>query len=187
MLKVYSRLDQVPQVPIIAGFPGIGKTYFKASFASKESKQILDSDSSFFHWKYTMETDGKVVRRPNENFVEDYVNYVQYQRQELLKQPQMSSLPVNGIILVSTHPEVLSKLFYNHMYPILVYPDKSLKDVYLEKYKHRGDNPFFIQRMGSHWDSMNENMSIIDINQVILEKNDTLTSSILDIVTGFKD
>ena len=51
---------------VVAGFPGIGKTFFKKNL---QNKSVLDSDSSKFSW------DGKIGGKRNPKFPANYISF----------------------------------------------------------------------------------------------------------------
>ena len=109
---------------ILAGFPGIGKTSVFNSSINLQ-KTILDSDSSKFD---------------KSEFLLNYINHIK------------ENLYLFDIILVSTHDQVLKSLIEHQIDFYVVYPDKSLKSEYLERYKNRGSSKEFINLIESNWD-----------------------------------
>lgn len=107
---------------IIAGFPGVGKTFFKES--SPECS-VLDSDSSKF---------GKA------DFPNNYIEHIK------------DSLGKVDIILVSTHKELRDALDKNNLGYTLVYPNRDCKEEYIKRYTKRGDQISFIELIRSKWD-----------------------------------
>ena len=106
---------------IIAGFPGIGKSWLNKKYGN----DISDSDSSQF---------------PKEDFPSNYIEHIK------------SLIGKKPIILTSTHKEVLDGLESENIDYILVYPQKELKEEYLERYKERGSPEGFIKLLDSKWD-----------------------------------
>lgn len=126
---------------IISGFPGIGKT----EFYKKHSDTCLDSDSSNFSWSI----DEVNVKIRNPNFPQNYIDHLK------------ENIGKYEWILVSSHKEVRDALLDNCIFFYLVYPSNSLKYVYLERYKNRGDNGTFIKLISDNWDNwINEIYSI---------------------------
>ena len=110
---------------VICGFPGVGKsTLFKEL---KDSKyKVLDSDSSTFDKK---------------DFPANYIAHIKEKTKE------------GYTILASSHKEVRDALINEEMMFTLVYPDKSLKDEYLARYKERGSPQSFIDLLDENWDT----------------------------------
>lgn len=109
---------------IICGFPGIGKsTFFKECLDTPLT--VSDSDSSNFD---------------KSKFPENYINHIK------------SHIGSIDFILVSTHEAVLNELELENLDHYIVYPDKSLKEEYLERYKKRGSDQKFIKLLSDNWD-----------------------------------
>lgn len=120
---------------IFSGFPGIGKSYF---FRDGHKIKVLDSDSSEFSW--VKDKDGNNTRERNPEFPENYIKHIKENN--------------NGdtIIFVSSHKVVRDALKDNGMKYFIIYPDKSLKSEYIERYKNRGSDEKFIKFISAHWD-----------------------------------
>lgn len=116
---------------IIAAFPGTGKTY-----ASKHLVWAsLDAESSDFKWldndsSKSKEQSKGTFKKENPNFVNDYVDYLEEKEEE----------NQHHIIFISTHKEVLDELTARKMPFVIVVPDISLYDAYIDRYTKR-DNP----------------------------------------------
>ena len=119
---------------LIAGFPGIGKSWLYNNTPS--CMTICDSDSSQFSW---IHVDG--VRTRNPNFISDYIKHIQEQ------------LKTHNIVMVSTHADVLAEFERLKMYYYLVYPYQDLKTEYLERYVKRGSPEAFVKLMDEKWDA----------------------------------
>lgn len=108
---------------IISGFPGIGKSHLGQDIGNEI--KVLDLESSNFK---------------GENRWEDYKKEIKNQLGKV------------DVLFVSSHKEtrkILSELgvsFY------LVYPDRSLKDEYLRRYRERGSSEKFIKMMDKNFD-----------------------------------
>ena len=111
---------------IISGFPGIGKSYLTKVF--KDTHLIVqDSDSSNFSWL------SPGVRNPD--FPNNYIQHIK------------NSIGIADYILVSSHESVRSKLAEEHIEYILVYPDKSSYDEYINRYIQRHSDETFINNI----------------------------------------
>jgi hypothetical protein len=107
---------------ILCGFPGIGKSYL-----AKQSK-ALDTDSSTF--------------AKGSDWPQNYV-------ETLLERAQANEY---DLVLASTHKEVREGLVRAGSRFILVYPDVSLKEEYLQRFLKRGSPKPFIQLMEARWE-----------------------------------
>lgn len=114
---------------VISGFPGVGKSHF---FRDNPNLVVLDSDSSLFSWV----RNG--VRHPE--FPQNYIEHIK------------ANLGKVRVILVSSHKVVRDALRENGIKYVLVYPDKSLKEEYLRRYRARGSDEVFLQMIADKWD-----------------------------------
>lgn len=96
------------------------------SYATKKLDNVVDSDSSKFD---------KV------NFP---ANYIEYIKDEIEQK--------TSVIFVSTHQEVRDALVKADIPFILIYPDISLKEEYLRRYKKRKSPQSFINLLDEKWD-----------------------------------
>lgn len=125
----------IKQTRVIAGFPGVGKSFFRASTGSDKTLRISDSDSSQFHW---INENGE--RKENPNFINDYLEHIK------------SLLMKVDIIFVSTHEKVLLALQENGIDFTIVYPDRSLKEEYIRRYRRRKSPDSFINLLENKFD-----------------------------------
>lgn len=107
---------------VIAGFPGVGKSYTTNLLREKGFK-VSDSDSSKFSW---IEENGEKVRNPN--FISDYMNHIKSKTSEGY-----------DYVFVSTHEDVLKALSESGLEFIIVYPTISSYGIYRDIYTKRGD------------------------------------------------
>ena len=94
------------------------------SFYVRNSPDCLDIDSSNFDKSL---------------FPQNYIEHIK------------SQLGVVPIIFVSSHKKVRNALVAEGLHYILVYPDYSLKEEYLARYKKRGSDDSFINLMRECW------------------------------------
>jgi hypothetical protein len=124
---------------IISAFPGTGKTYFY----NNSNKRVLDSDSSNFSW-IDGGGIGPSVRNPE--FPQNYIDHIK------------ENIGKYDIILVSSHKEVRESLVKNGIKFTLIYPERNLKDEYLQRYINRGSDDKFIGIMYRNWDLFIDDM-----------------------------
>ena len=109
---------------VCAAFPGTGKTtLYEKSIGS--SLTVLDSDSSKFD---------------KNDFPQNYIKHIK------------DHIGKVDIILVSSHKEVRDSLVKNGIKFNLVYPLKSEKEEYIERYASRGSDDQFIKLLQKNWD-----------------------------------
>jgi len=97
----------------------------KTYYHNRNLLVTLDSDSSKFDKK---------------NFPDNYIRHIK------------ENIGKYEIIFVSSHKEVREALQNNCLFFYLVYPDKSRKKEYLEKYKDRGSPEAFIKLLDNNWE-----------------------------------
>lgn len=123
---------------VIAGFPGVGKTYlFNEIGCGDMEGMILDSDSSSFSW--IQNENGDKVRNP-----EFPKNYIQHIKDNLSKAK---------IILISTHKEVLQEMNDSGIKYIIVSPDLELKEEMIGRYFLRGSGVAFCELLRDNFET----------------------------------
>lgn len=98
----------------------------KSHFFKNSDLKVLDSDSSKFD---------------KSNFPTNYISHIK------------ENLGKADIILISSHLDVRNALVENGLNFTLVYPDKNLKEEYLERYKNRGSDEKFIKLLNDNWNN----------------------------------
>jgi hypothetical protein len=86
---------------------------------------ILDSDSSKFD---------------KSQFPQNYIDHIK------------SNIGEADMILVSSHKEVRDALVDNGIEFTLVYPNKNIKDEYIQRYIDRGNEDKFVELLKNNWD-----------------------------------
>lgn len=110
---------------VVSAFPGTGKTHYSNIY---QDGMVLDSDSSKFDKQYFPE------------------NYIEHIRASLLNESICR-------IFVSSHKVVRDALVDNDIPFLLVYPNRELKEEYVQRYKNRGSTPDFISLVEKNWDA----------------------------------
>lgn len=137
---------------VISGFPGVGKTYYQTN----TTRKVLDSDSSKFSWIE------KGVRHPD--FPNNYISHIK------------SNLDSADVILVSSHANVRDALVVNSIPFTLIYPDKSIKEEYIQRFKNRGSDEKFIEMLYKNWDSfIGELDAQTGCKKIVLQKGQYLS------------
>ncbi len=108
---------------VISAFPGCGKSHL---FKNKGNKQILDSDSSKFD---------------KSQFPQNYIEHIK------------SNIGDVDMIMVSSHKEVRDALVDNGIDFTLVYPNKDIKDEYIQRYIDRGNEEKFVDLLKKNWEN----------------------------------
>lgn len=135
---------------VVSAFPGCGKSHL---FRNKGETKILDSDSSTFD---------------KSQFPQNYIDHIK------------SNLGNVDIILVSSHKEVRDALNKNGIHFTLVYPNKDIKDEYIQRYIDRGNDDKFVELLKNNWENwMQELENQLKCNKVELKSGEYLS----DIIT----
>lgn len=123
---------------IISAYPGCGKSY--TTNYLKEHRPdliVLDSDSSYFSWIWK---NGVKTEERNPDFPNNYIQHIK------------DNMNTANIIFVSSHKNVREALINEHIRYMLVYPDKSMKEEFMQRYKNRGSSEEFIKFQSDNWD-----------------------------------
>lgn len=123
---------------IIAGFPGVGKSYF-CEHGDEGTAKAIDADSSKFSWVKGSKGDSP---QRNPDFPKNYIEHIK----------SIKDAEGVDIIFVSSHKEVRRALKEADIPYILVYPNIYQKSEYIKRYKQRGNSDNFIKKVDSHWD-----------------------------------
>lgn len=124
---------------VISAFPGTGKSYTTKSEHFKELI-ILDSDSSNFSWA----DDEHTQRHPD--FPNNYMDHIE------------ENLDKADIIFVSSHKAVRDAMKARGIKFQLVYPERFMKEVYMNNYHNRGNTDAFINVLNDNWDNWLDEM-----------------------------
>ena len=121
---------------VYSAFPGVGKTtYFNTT-----DRNVLDSDSSKFDKKH---------------FPANYIEHIERNIQD----------PKVDKILVSSHKDVRDALLKKGIPFVLVYPNREIKDEYIQRYKDRGNNDAFVDLLEKNWDNWMDEMDQMEAPQ----------------------
>jgi len=155
-LKKFKKINK--KAMIISGFPGIGKSYFYKLMIDS-GKKVLDSDSSLFSWIE------KGVRNPI--FPQNYINHIK------------DNIYKADIILVSSHNIVRDELVKNDIPFVLIYPNRNIKEEYINRYKNRGSDNNFINLLKDNWDKFIDDCeNQIGCRKIIINSGEYLSDKI---------
>lgn len=144
---------------VISAFPACGKsTYYREwSRYSLENvwrknggtglrddgsiigEKIIDSDSSNFSW--IKDDNGNNTKERNPDFPQNYINHIK------------KKMETEDVIFVSSHDVVRKALKDNDIEYHIFYPDKSMKEEWIRRFKERGNDDGFIKFISSNWNS----------------------------------
>lgn len=118
----------------------------------------LDSDSSKFD---------------KSNFPQNYIEHIK------------SKIGKTDIIFISSHKEVRDALIENNLEFILVYPDISLKEEYLERYRKRMNTDDFVKLLDNNWGEwINQLQNQEGCKHIVLKSNEFISDVLGDINNG---
>lgn len=145
---------------VISAFPACGKTtYYKewsqyspenawrkrnngeqvfTPYGYPVGEKIIDSDSSEFSW--VKDENGNNTKERNPGFPNNYIQHIK------------DNLDKQDIIFVSSHEVVRKALEDNGIEYHIFYPDKSLKEEWIRRFKERGNDEKFIEFISTNWD-----------------------------------
>lgn len=126
---------------IIAGFPGTGRTYVTENLQSDLGITCCDLNSATFKWLKPG------LRNPE--FPNNYITRIK------------ESMNEYDVVFINTTREVRDKLYKNDLKAYIVFPFKSSKDEYMQRYINRGDEniPGYIELMDSKFNGAIEELT----------------------------
>jgi hypothetical protein len=117
---------------IISAFPGTGKSYF-ASIS--EGENVVDLDSGDYTLGYT--ADGK-IRNPD--FPNNYLLAIK------------EHIGKADVLFVGCQPETIAALRKEGILFTIAYPERGLKDEYINRFRKRANSELFINLLSNNWD-----------------------------------
>jgi broad-specificity NMP kinase len=127
---------------VISGFPGVGKSYCCKKYG--DLFKMIDSDSSEFSW--IKDKDGNNTKERNPEFPNNYIEHIK------------SNIGEVDVIFVSSHDIVRGALAENNIKTILIYPDRTLKNDWIERLERRGSSEDFVKFISNNWYKFNDEM-----------------------------
>ncbi len=140
-----------PNTLLISGFPGTGKS-FHTEYKRRWNERIWDSDSSKFN---------------KDHFPDNYIEHIK------------EGIGFANVIFISSHKEVRDALVENGLDFVLIYPDRSLKEEYMNRFLDRGNNEGFVSLLKSNWnDWINELENQKGCKRLVLQSNQYISDVI---------
>ena len=99
---------------------------------------MLDSDSSQFSW--IKDENGNNTKERDPNFPTNYIKHIK------------DNIGKVDVIFVSSHDIVRKALNENNINFFMVYPDKSMKEEWIRRFRERGNDEGFIKFISDNWD-----------------------------------
>lgn len=151
---------------IVSAFAGVGKT----TLAKKYNGEVIDLESGNFKWienGNTEATKGNGSRTQNPRFPINYLEAIKKANTEY------------KVVLISQHEVIRKCLDAVKLDYIIAYPDISMKEEYIERYKNRGNNERFISLISTSWEKWISDLDKIQgHNKIILQKGEYLENYI---------
>ena len=122
---------------VVSAFPACGKTVAYNKY--KDSKTILDSDSSEFSW--IKDEFGNNTKERNLDFPNNYIQHIK------------DNLGKTDIIFVSSHLNVRQSMKDNDINYITIYPSKECRLEWVGRMYLRGNDAKFISFINDNWDN----------------------------------
>lgn len=133
---------------IVSAFAGVGKT----TLAQMYKEDVIDLESGNYKWienGNTESTKGDNTRIQNPRYPINYLEAIKKANSEY------------KVVLISQHEVIRKCLDAVKLDYLLVYPDISLKEEFIDRYKSRGNNNNFVNLITNNW-----NRWIVDLNQI---------------------
>ena len=122
---------------VVSAFPACGKSYMQNNYNDKPFT-MLDSDSSQFSW--IKDENGVNTKERNPDFPDNYIKHIK------------DNIGKVDVIFVSSHDIVRVALNENKINFFMIYPDKSMKEEWIRRFRERGNDEGFIKFIGDNWD-----------------------------------
>lgn len=151
---------------IIAGWAGVGKT----ELAKKYPNTVIDLESSSYKWMEggNEESKGSAGRTLNPDYPNNYICAILEASRQF------------KIVCVALHQDIQKELNIINLKYLYVFAHSNDKQIYLDRYKKRGNTPAFYYRIDELWEYM-ETLKRSTKNQyVVLKENSTLEEFLLE-------
>lgn len=150
---------------VISGFGGIGKTEL-----AKKYENVIDLESILWKWKYQEKIEQKNLehyksydkRVPNPDYPNNYIKEIK------------KNLKKFDIVLVAYSTIIYEELVKNKIDFYLCYPEEDAKEIYLERYKKRGNNKKFIQNCLDYYEKAISEIKQKEAQKIVLQGSETL-------------
>lgn len=149
---------------IVSGFPGVGKSFM---FNNESDLTILDSDSSKFSW--IKDSEGNNTKERNPEFPKNYIQHIK------------ENIGKVDIIMVSSHDVVRNALKENNIDYLLFYPNRELKEEYIQRYISRGNDDSFIKMIDSNWNNFITDIEREDFPILVKLESGEYIKSVIDL------
>lgn len=153
---------------IVSAFAGVGKT----TLAQKYGKDVIDLESGDFRW---LNNDGTEQskgsqRVQNPRFPINYLEAIKAANQKY------------KVVLISQHEVIRKCLDAVKLDYILAYPDMSMKEEFIERYRKRGNNENFIRLISTEWEKWIQALDSVQTHsKIVLQKGQYLSDYVVEL------
>lgn len=153
---------------IVSAFAGVGKT----TLAQKYGKDVIDLESGDFRW---LNNDGTEQskgsqRVQNPRFPINYLEAIKAANQKY------------KVVLISQHEVIRKCLDAVKLDYILAYPDMSMKEEFIERYRKRGNNENFIRLISTEWEKWIQALDSVQTHsKIVLQKGQYLSDFVVEL------
>lgn len=153
---------------IVSAFAGVGKT----TLAQKYGKDVIDLESGDFRW---LNNDGTEQskgsqRVQNPRFPINYLEAIKAANQKY------------KVVLISQHEVIRKCLDAVKLDYILAYPDMSMKEEFVERYRKRGNNENFIRLISTEWEKWIQALDSVQTHsKIVLQKGQYLSDYVVEL------
>ena len=144
---------------VIAAFPGTGKSYFVASLSP--GSKAIDLDTNEYTKGY--DENGMPV---DQEFPSNYFTAIK------------QAIGQTKYLFVGCQPEVINILQKEHISPILIYPERQLKDEYVRRFHERGSSHEFSNLVRDNWDKFLDYLEMRDGDRIVLKSGQYISDVI---------
>ncbi len=154
---------------IIAGYPGVGKTYLASKY-----KNVIDLDSAQFAYiiddellNLKSEKRKGLYTKNNPNWPQNYIDAIKI------------AIKNYDYVLVWTRMDAIEEYQKNNFNFSICYPDKNSFLNYEKRYKDRENNDIYINKKNKEYYEYIEIFEKMKVNKIILKGKETLEDYLL--------
>lgn len=143
---------------IIAAFPGTGKSYFAAETSIDT---VTDLDTNDYTQGY--DENDKVI---STEFPDNYLTAIK------------QAIGQTNYLFVGCQPDVLNMLHEENIFPVLIYPQRQLKDEYMRRFQERGSSHEFSNLVYDNWDKFINYLEAQNSERIVLKSGQYISDVI---------
>lgn len=169
-MNIGDKMSCIKYNGVVSAFPGVGKSFIHKNAANYNAVSIPFDESIEYDYVMLQSYHGKVVLDSDSSnfdkrfFPNNYINHIE----------PIYKLCNEFIVLASSHDNVRKEMRNRKIEYILVYPDRSLKQEYIERYKKRGSPQAFIDLMEAKWDDFINDCEDDPSDKIVLQSGQYL-------------